>query len=115
MSTDQLDKMLPIAVKNRSIDVAKRLIANGAKIKVPGRDSSFLMAVRMGDSAMVDFLLEEDQSLFHDHDVSTHRAGLHIAARRGTGDLVKKLLDWGVSKDEKDDEGRTALHMAVEV
>ena len=74
--------------------------------------TALLFAAQNGDSATVQFLLENGADI-KAQDIVFSRTALHFAAGNGNLDTVKYLAEHGADIQDKDDYGATALHYAA--
>ncbi len=74
------------------------------------QDAALLRAVRMGDAALAEQLIE--QGAWARATGPDGLPALHVAVSLGHGDIALLLLAWGADVNAKDNDGRTALHHA---
>lgn len=103
--------LLVIAMREKSVDVAKLLI-NAPKIDLEATDSAgenaMMMAALNGLTPMVKLLIDKEA------EVNKHGwAPLHYAATNGHDDIVKLLLDNDAYVDVESPNGTTPLMMAA--
>ncbi len=98
---------LRLADKENARDVARLLIASGAKQHMPPLHS----AVWLESFAAVEELVERGADICQRDEHG--RMPLHLAARRGDPDFVSLLVEHR-ALDARDGDGRTPLHYATE-
>ncbi|GLJ52027.1 hypothetical protein SUGI_1106010 [Cryptomeria japonica] len=110
--------LLQCAIYNTHKGVLKTLIAVNPELLQQvdnlGRTPLHNVACLSGISHIAKTLLEKDSSLCYKVD-NNHQSALHIAVKEGNLDLVNEILNYAKDCIEiVDNEGRTALHLAVE-
>jgi len=75
------------------------------------RSKSFFIAIKLGDKITVNHMLARNRYLVYDHDF-VKQTGLHWASRKGNGEIMKLLLNYGADIDACDIMNRTALYFA---
>lgn len=105
------EKQLRLSASCGDVTAVSDLLAHGARADVTGKDGRDPLTLAM-DGCHLDVILILRK---HMQDVkTTQEDALHWAARMGAAGLVEKLMILGVQGDHKDDQGKTAMFIAVE-
>ncbi len=107
-----LTRQLKPAIRNRSFDVARVLLENGADVNSSGAMTPVLYgAVESGHQDAVLFAMSAGAALDAVHGVTGNTA-LHLAASSGEVDIVRILLNGGVNPNLVSFSGSTPLSLA---
>lgn len=112
MKTESTDTMLIDAVLSGQFYNARTLLSNGADpdITVPTGDPLILMAAKQNNWDLVFLLIDYKADVaVIDGDMRTL---LHYGAEQGGLEVVRKLILFGLNKNFKDRNGKTALSLA---
>ena len=103
------------AIKANDLDKLKRLLALKTQIdlNIILEDGETLLttAVALDRFQMVEILIENNASVFRSN--KRKETPLMVAAKYGLEDLVRLLMTLGSKTDNKDQDGNTALHLAI--
>jgi len=101
------------AVTRERVDIAKLLLARGAKANTQCSAgwTALHWAAARGHTDLVDLILDAGAPVNPDEGPSA----LYVAASRGQAEVVILLLGRGASATATDDDGSTPLHAAAEV
>lgn len=104
---------LHAAVSSGNIEIIKELLNAGASINCKTDDgrTPFWIAVENDLQEIAEYLLDEGAD---PHQKGGYSYPIHEAVRNGNIDILKKLLDLGISIDCETEEGKTPLWIAVE-
>ena len=105
---------LHLALKNGSEDAARALVDHGADVNLGDLVSSTPLhfAAWKCSVAIVDFLIERGAQT-DIQQTSQKNSPLHFAAMSGKADIVASLLAHGANPNLRNQDGMTALHLAV--
>ncbi len=103
---------LMLAIYNQKNDLAKKLIAKGASVNNPGHWTPLHYAAASDNTEMVNYLIKRGADI----NARTLRGitPLYMAARDGTLDTVKALLNAGARKDFCTNDARAPYDIARE-
>lgn len=111
--TDNLEKLLYVAVRNKDISQTVRLIREGADVNAKGKTGNSILsyAVDNGDLKMVKMLIDRGA------DINIKNADnwtvLHFAADKKNLEMVSLLIQNGAEIDAEDNYGNTPFIRAV--
>ncbi|MDR2807021.1 MAG: ankyrin repeat domain-containing protein [Puniceicoccales bacterium] len=106
------DTPLHLAVKNKDSETVKPLLAHGASVKIPNKDSYTVLELAQLNAEKVP---PEIQQLVKNHIVQCQTNVLFNLLKKElpSVDKVKKLINKGVNINVKDNAGNTLLHVAM--
>ena len=116
-SHQELDKehFIHMAVENRHLDIAEKLLQKGANPNVQDENYSrhyfpIHVATRNGDTAMLEVLLKYGAII--DPEDRKRQKPIHLASIKGHLNAAKFLIDNGSNINVKDYSGKTPMHYA---
>ena len=106
------DSPIHIAFRNDMYEVFDLLLEKGADIYDIGStlDSLVMVSVKAGDVEKLNMILSKG---FDIHRYELEESPLHMAVIYKFKDVVKYLLEWKLSPNSRDKEGRIPLHHAA--
>jgi ankyrin repeat protein len=109
------DTPLLVAIDSGHVDAARFLVENGADINAVGMhgDTSLHIAVARGQAEVVRLLLGKGADCNVTREGRDGGTPLQIAAHFGYADIVKLLISKGANANTKDNDGNTALDIAI--
>ncbi len=106
------ENALYYAAMGNNLELVKYLVGKGLKVKDSGStagNTPLSIAVQSGNFPIADYFISKGgDPLYKDKRDQTL---LHIASRRGKGDLFRLLLQKGIAVDAANNEKWTALHL----
>jgi ankyrin repeat protein len=119
IQTNSGDTPLHLAIQSTRSDIVRLLLDHGADIAAPNADlfTPLHQSVVTGDYAcfnrILDSVQRQNSALVNAIDLK-QQTPLHIAARFARVNMAEKLLQHGAKADSVDEDGNTAVHLAVE-
>eukprot|EP01063_Lacrimia_lanifica_P023348 TRINITY_DN30859_c0_g1_i1.p2 TRINITY_DN30859_c0_g1~~TRINITY_DN30859_c0_g1_i1.p2 ORF type:complete len:235 (+),score=74.85 TRINITY_DN30859_c0_g1_i1:57-761(+) len=116
--TDDLVKAVPkgllVAVEHRHLEVVQLLLQKGADVAARDEQgqTALHIAAAAGNEDMCTELIVHGKADVAATVEGRKDAAIHLAARGGRTDTVKRLLQEGASANALGDKGQTALHVA---
>lgn len=106
-----------VSMAGNKLERVKLLVQKGADITVTNNNGQALLHYASGDSngvivELIKYLVLQCHLDIHKKD-NMGQTPFHYAAKTGSVGTLKFLIDQGASIDETDNEGQTALHLAV--
>ena len=105
---------LHLAVMEKNVDLVRMLLEKGAHLETKDDDGSTPLLKAVKDGALEDII---DLLLEHGADVQAvaedRKTALHFAAQRGEENLMKSMIERGLSPNVEDKDGWRPLHEAA--
>lgn len=105
---------LHLAVMEGHLDLTKVLLDAGAKIKDKEKNNAIHLATSTDQSEILKLVINENKSKLNDQNADKNTP-LHLALNIGNIDIIRILIDNGANINIKDNEGKTAVQLAIKI
>jgi ankyrin len=103
---------LHLAVMEGHLDLTKVLLDAGARVKDKEKNNAIHLATSTGQSEILKLVINKNKSKLNDQNADKNTP-LHLALNLGNIDIIRILIDNGANINIKDNEGNTAVQLAI--